>query len=90
MEKVGCRNTWTPCSFSTSKMFCHCLKKADYNVIRHVLTLTNWTKIIHSNKDDVQVLYNSIIDYLKSIIDIYIPYQAITYKPKKIHSSLVS
>ena len=76
--------------FLTSKMFHHCIKKADYNVICHVLTITNWAKIIYSSKDDVQVLYNNIIDYLKSIIDIYVPYQAITYKPKKIYSSLVS
>ena len=61
-----------------------------YDVIRHVLTLTKWTKSVHSSKDDGQVLYNNIIDYLKSIIDIYVPYQAITYKPKKIHSCLVS
>ena len=69
--------------FSTSKTFRHCFKKANYDVIRQVLTLTNWTKIIHSSKDDVQALYNNIIDYLKSIIDIYVPYQAITYKPKE-------
>ena len=70
-------------SVSTLENFCHCFKKADYNVIHHKLTLTNWTKIIHSSKNNVQVLYNKIIHYLKLKIDAYVPYQAYTYKPQK-------
>ena len=48
-------------SFSTFKTFRYCFRKADYNFIPHVLTLTYWPKIIHSSKNDVQVLYNNII-----------------------------
>ena len=59
------------------------LRRANYELISYMLSTVDWEHIIDKNKDNIQTLYNHIIDKLSKMIYNYVPSKSKSHKIKK-------
>ena len=58
-------------------------RRANYELISNMLSIVDWEHIIDKNKDNIQTLYNHIIDKLSKMIYDYVPSKSKSHKIKK-------